>query len=404
MNNIEKSRAIPQYRFPEFANSDEWDEKEINELLNYERPDNYIVSDTNYNDEGTPVLTANKSFVLGYTNETEGVYQDLPAIIFDDFTVDKKYVDFPFKVKSSAIKILKQKNKNNLKFVFELMNTIRFDPSEHKRYYISVYQNLKVAVPKKIDEQNKIANCLSSLDNCIEAEAEKLEELKIHKKGLMQKLFPIDDETVPQYRFPEFVGSADWEEITLDDLAEFRRGSFPQPYGLPEWYDEEKGMPFIQVFDVGEDLRIKPKTKNKISKFAAKKSVFIAAGTVIVTLQGSIGRVAITQYDAYIDRTLLLFEKINREIDKTFFAYILQLLFDIEKQKAPGGIIKTITKEVLSKFVVRITEINEQKKIANFLISLDNLINSQAEKVEALKLHKKGFMQGLFPTNEEENK
>jgi type I restriction enzyme S subunit len=258
----------------------------------------------------------------------------------------------------------------------------------------------QIATPE-FTEQQKIVDCLSSLDNLIAAENKKLEALKTHKKGLMQKLFPAEGKTVPQRRFPEFRGSGKWGEITLKKLADFRRGSFPQPYGLPDWYDEEKGMPFIQVFDVGDDLRVKSKTKNKISALATKQSVFIPEGTVIITIQGSIGRVAITQYDAYIDRTLLLFEKFHRIINKIFIAYTLQMLFSVEKQKAPGGIIKTITKEVLSGFVVKIPDTKEQKKIANCLSSLDDKITAQAGKIETLKQHKKGLMQGLFPSAQE---
>ena len=202
---------------------------------------------------------------------------------------------------------------------------------------------------------------------------------------------------IPELRFPEFVKDGEWFEDTLINIAKFRRGSFPQPYGLPEWYDVKNGMPFIQVYDVGDDFRLKPTTKSKISKLAAEQSVFIKKGTVIITIQGSIGRVAITQYDAYIDRTLLLFEEFYNDIDKTFFAYILFLLFEIEKQKAPGGIIKTITKEVLSDFVISFPESQEQQKIATCLSSLDEVIAAHSQKLELLKDHKKGLMQNLFP-------
>ncbi|MFN9999092.1 MAG: restriction endonuclease subunit S, partial [bacterium] len=92
MNNNNENKMIPEFRFPEFK--DVWSPEQLSNLLDYERPDNYIVKDTNYISEGTPVLTANKSFILGYTQETFGVCNDIPAIIFDDFTVDKKFVDF----------------------------------------------------------------------------------------------------------------------------------------------------------------------------------------------------------------------------------------------------------------------------------------------------------------------
>ncbi len=267
------------------------------------------------------------------------------------------------------------------------------------RFNISkgAFLKLKVSLPKNQKEQQKIAACLSSLDEVITAESQKLEVLKDHKRGLLQNLLPVGKETIPKLRFKEFQNADEWNEDTLANIASFRRGSFPQPYGLPKWYDDENGMPFIQVFDVGEDFRLKPTTKRKISSLAAEQSVFIPKGTLIITIQGSIGRVAITQYDAYIDRTLLLFEEFYQEVDITFFAYTIFLLFEIEKQKAPGGIIKTITKEVLSSFVVKLPSIEEQQKIASCLTSLDELISAQTEKIESLQFHKKGLLQGLFP-------
>ncbi len=202
---------------------------------------------------------------------------------------------------------------------------------------------------------------------------------------------------IPKLRFPEFIDCGEWEKKRLEEISEYRRGSFPQPYGLSGWYDDENGMPFIQVYDVDENLRLKPNTKRKITKVAGEQSVFIKKNTVIVTLQGSIGRVAITQYDAFIDRTLLLFQKFLKPIEKVFFAYTIQLLFEIEKQKAPGGIIKTITKEALSNFKILLPKPKEQQKIAYCLSSLDELIEAHSQKLELLKQHKKGLMQNLFP-------
>jgi type I restriction enzyme S subunit len=189
----QEGETVPTLRFKEFEDSGQWEVKKLGEILDYERPDKYIVKDENYTNEGTPVLTANKSFILGYTQETDDICNDIPAIIFDDFTVDKKFVDFPFKVKSSAIKILRPKGKDDLKFIFELMTLISFEAKEHKRYYISTFQNLTVPIPK-LAEQQKIASCLSSLDDIITAQTEKIELLEQHKKGMVQGLFPMENE------------------------------------------------------------------------------------------------------------------------------------------------------------------------------------------------------------------
>lgn len=187
-----------------------------------------------------------------------------------------------------------------------------------------------------------------------------------------------------------------WKALQIRDVAKYRRGSFPQPYGLPQWYDEIGGKPFIQVVDVGENCRLKKTTKQKLSKKAEKYSVFVKKGSVIITIQGSIGRVAVTDYDAYMDRTLLLFESFNVPVDVHFFKYALQVLFEKEKQSAPGGIIKTITKEALSSFVLQIPPIEEQSLISNSLSDIDSLISKLDQLIQKKKNIKQGAMQELL--------
>lgn len=174
-------------RIPGFG--EEWKEVRLSKLLHYEQPNKYLVNEIlEYNESMTPVLTANKSFVLGSTLDEEGIYNNLPVIIFDDFTTDNKYVNFPFKIKSSAIKLLKPKTSNaNLKFVYEAIQLINLPLGGHKRYYISEYQHIKVKIPS-IQEQEAIANILSTADQEIELLKEQLEHLKTQKKGLMQLL------------------------------------------------------------------------------------------------------------------------------------------------------------------------------------------------------------------------
>ena len=203
---------------------------------------------------------------------------------------------------------------------------------------------------------------------------------------------------IPKLRFPEFGG--EWEEKRLGEIAKFRRGSFPQPYGLSKWYDDENGLPFIQVYDVGFDGRLKETTKRKITPEAAKLSVFAEKGTVVLTIQGSIGRIAITQYDAYIDRTLLIFTSYLLPVNKEFFMYSVYLLFEEEKRKAPGGTIKTITKEKLTNFKIKLPSLPEQQKIASFLSVVDERIKILQTKREALVKYKKGIMQKIFPAKD----
>lgn len=143
----------------------------LEDVLDYEQPQAYIVNSTDYSDDyKTPVLTPGKSFVLGYTNELSGICNHLPVIIFDDFTTESKYVDFPFKVKSSAMKILRARGEINLKYVAIFMSITRLVGDTHKRYWISEYSKIPIPIPP-LREQGRIVlaakHLLNQLDNLI---------------------------------------------------------------------------------------------------------------------------------------------------------------------------------------------------------------------------------------------
>lgn len=161
-------------------------------------------------------------------------------------------------------------------------------------------------------------------------------------------------------------------------MANYIRGSFPQPYTNSDFYDEENGKPFVQVADIGFDLKLNPDTKAHISKIAEPKSRFVEAGKVVVALQGSIetsiGRTAITQYDAYFDRTILIFEDYKVPMDKLYFAQVIKKLFEFEKERAWGATISTITKEHLNDFVIGVPKIEEQKLLGNLFTNIDGTI------------------------------
>lgn len=163
---------------------------EINQLLTYEQPTAYIVTNDEYSTDTTliPVLTANKGFVLGYTDEDFGIYQKGECIIFDDFTMDAKYVSFPFKVKSSAIKMLTAKPNVNLRFMFEYLSYLELKSEEHKRHYISEIASLVVELPSK-EMQNKIASLMTSLDNKLALEENTSVRYEDEKQYLLSQMF-----------------------------------------------------------------------------------------------------------------------------------------------------------------------------------------------------------------------
>ena len=188
---IEKKKNIKQGLMQQLLKPKKgWVVKKLGDFLDYEQPTNYLVSNTEYDDfNQIPVLTAGKTFVLGYTNEEHGIFKNLPVIIFDDFTTSVKYVNFPFKAKSSAMKMLIPKNKNvNLRFIYELMQQIKYIPGDHKRHWIAEYSQMEIIVPSTKKEQDDIATILYDMNNELDLLEKKLSKNNLIKNGMMQNL------------------------------------------------------------------------------------------------------------------------------------------------------------------------------------------------------------------------
>ena len=182
---------FPQLRFAGFA--DAWEERKLGEVFNYEQPTKYIVKSTEYDDNfNTPVLTAGKSFLLGYTDEISGIKNatvENPVVIFDDFTTGSHYVDFPFKIKSSAMKLLSlNDNSDNFYFMFNTLKNIKYVPQSHERHWISKFSSFGIYKPSQ-EEQQKIGSFFKQLDATIALHQRKLEKLQELKKGYLQKMF-----------------------------------------------------------------------------------------------------------------------------------------------------------------------------------------------------------------------
>ncbi|WRG19725.1 restriction endonuclease subunit S [Helicobacter pylori] len=222
-----------------------------------------------------------------------------------------------------------------------------------------------------LNEQIAIANILSDVDHYLYS----LDALILKKESVKKAL---SFELLSQRKRLKGFNQA-WQRVRLGTYK-YRRGSFPQPYGNPQWYSDN-GMPFVQVYDVGENFKLNQKTKQKISKIAQPMSVFVPKNSVIITLQGTIGRVALTQYDCYCDRTILIFDNNTlNDVNKYFFVLSLFTKFEEEKRKADGSIIKTITKQTLKDFEILLPPLNEQIAIANILSALDSEIISLKNK------------------------
>ncbi|WRE95529.1 restriction endonuclease subunit S [Helicobacter pylori] len=167
-----------------------WQKVRLGDILSYEQPTKFLVATTQYLQKGfTPILTAGKTFILGYTNDKHGIYTNIPVIIFDDFTTDSKMVNFPFKVKSSAIKILSLRDNNqaDLKYIYEKLTLLKHQVTDHKRYWIDEFSNIEILLPP-LNEQATIANILSGLDHEIISLKNKKRQFENIKKALNHDL------------------------------------------------------------------------------------------------------------------------------------------------------------------------------------------------------------------------
>ena len=168
---------VPEIRFKGFTEA--WEQRKLGEVFKYEQPQAYIVESTEYNEKNDiPVLTAGQSFILGYTNEyfgIKGASENEPVIIFDDFTTSSHYVNFPFKVKSSAMKLLTLNNeKDNIHCAYNVLKNISYLPVSHERHWISVFSKFEILIPKYTKEQKQIGEFFRNIDNLITLHQRKL--------------------------------------------------------------------------------------------------------------------------------------------------------------------------------------------------------------------------------------
>ena len=182
---------VPEWRFPQFT--DAWEQRKLGDIFKYEQPQAYIVESTEYDDRfQIPVLTAGQSFVLGYTDEDFGIKNANPrnpVVIFDDFTTSSHYVDFPFKVKSSAMKLLSLVNeKDDIHCAYNVLQNIGYEPVSHERHWISTFAKFNVYMPQNSAEQKCIGDYFANLDNLITLHQRKLTGMEKQKKSLTQLL------------------------------------------------------------------------------------------------------------------------------------------------------------------------------------------------------------------------
>jgi type I restriction enzyme S subunit len=278
--------------------------------------------------------------------------------------------------------------------------------------YLRQIMSLKIELPPKKSEQQKIADCLSSLDELITAEAHKLEAYKAHRKGLMQKLFPAEGETVSEWRFPEFRESGEWDKIKLIDTAnKKKKWSFiGGPFGsnLKSCDYTNTGVRIIQLQNIGDAKFIDTyKIFTSEKKADELLSCNIYPGEIILSKMGApVGRACLIPNNH--SRYVMCSDGIRLVVDENHYSkYFIYSLINSDQfrskieNNSTGSTRKRIGLDVLKNLPMTVPHKPEQQKIADCLSSLDELITAHAKKIDTLKAHKKGLMQELFPSTDE---
>ena len=382
---------VPAIRFAGFT--DPWEQRKLGELFDYEQPQPYIVRGTEYDDSfPTPVLTAGQSFVLGYTNEKQGIKMaspEHPVIIFDDFTTSSHFVDFPFKVKSSAIKLLTLRDKNeDIHFAYQVLQNIAYTPVSHERHWISKFATFATLMPECKSEMQAIGHFMSNLDGLITLHQRKYDKLVVFKKSMLEKMFPKDGESVPEIRFAGFTDP--WEQRKLGDVTDSFSGGTPDG-SHASYYGGS--IPFIRSAEINSDKTELFLTEKGLDNSSAK---IVERGTVLYALYGATsGEVGIAAIKGAINQAILALSP-HTGNDPLFLASWLRRekarIVDTYLQGGQGNLSGSIVKELS----FALPQQKEQQVIGSFFSHLDNLITLHQRKLELLQNIKKSLLDKMF--------
>ena len=412
MSKVNRKGLTPNLRFPEFLSEPGWDLSELEEI-----------SDRIQEKAGDSELeTISISAGIGFVSQKEKFSRDISGQQYKNYIKLKKG-EFAYnkgnskKFPQGCIYKLKEFNEGAAPTSFICF---RFKPSVVPDFYQGYFESnfhgkqltkyitsgarmdgllnispdnffkIILPTPSKKEEQQKIADCLSSLDEFIHAETERLEALQAHKKGLMQQLFPAEGETVPKLRFPEFQDSGEWVEKMVKELFNSFSGGTPTTT-RKEYYGGK--IPFIRSAEINKDS-----TELFLSELGLKNSSakLVRKGDVLVALYGAnSGDVGISKIDGAINQAILC---LRSEKSNEFLYHYLTFLKEWIIQKFIQGGQGNLSGEIIKTLKLRFPDnTDEQEVISKSLSECDSLISSQSEKIESLKSHKKGLLQQLFP-------
>jgi type I restriction enzyme S subunit len=429
MSNKGKALMVPKLRFPDFREAEGWKEVPLSELISA------LDAGVSVNSGDRPA-TANEIGILKTSAVTNGVFEPQEnKVVFDEVergrvkesvrggTIIISRMNTPALVGANAyveanlenlylpdrLWAAKSKLGTSMRFVASILGSDkgRAALSQLAKGSSGSMKNITkpdvlaflVKAPSPA-EQQKIADCLSSLDELIAAQVRKVDTLKTHKKGLMQQLFPREGETQPYLRFPEFDGASGWANESLEDLA--KRGSGHTPgKSFPEYYGG--GIKWVSLADSKRlDAGLIFESETEISELGIKRSsaVLHPAGTVLISRDAGVGKSAVMAVPMAVSQHFIVWICDGQKLSNWFLYYLLQLMKPIFERIATGSTIKTIGLPFFKSLRIAVPSLSEQQRIADCLKSLDEVITAATRALESLKTHKKGLMQQLFPSAE----
>ena len=366
------------------------DSMKIKDFIAYEQPNEYIVESDRYNNKySTPVLTAGQSFILGYTNESKGVYEKGPCIIFDDFTTSVHYVDFPFKVKSSAMKILTTKSNANIKYCYYLLLSLSKMPPNHKRQWISTTSEKSYVLPS-MDKQISIVKQLDLISDTIANYTNQIENLDNLVKARFIEMFgdPIDNpREYPVHQLSEYImsltsGSRGWAQYCVDDGE--------------EW--------FITIKNVNNcHISIDNMQPVNAPDNAEAKRTKVHEGDLLISITADLGRTGvvtkeIAEYGAYINQHLSCI-RLNRDV--------LNPLFVAHYMESPAGKEQFIAKNQsavkaglnfnsINSLKIMVPPLAEQNRFIDFIKLVDKSREEVKKSLEKTQQLYDSLMQEYF--------
>jgi type I restriction enzyme S subunit len=391
---------LPKLRFPAFRGEQGWRRAKVDDLVETVTPPKKLPTSAYASEGSFPIIDQSQSHISGWSDDTSAlISEDLPLIVFGDHTCTLKLIDRPFVQGADGIKILKSGPAIGTPYLYQFLTYRSLVTEEYKRHY-SILREKIVDFPEfKSGEQRKIAECLTSVDEVIAAQARKVNELKTHKKWLMQQLFPRVGETLPQLRFREFQNFGEWVRRKLGELVTVVSGQVDPTQ--PGYRD---------CAQIGSD-NIESNTGRLINlKSARDKGVmsgnyaFDDLDILYSKIRPALNKVAAPAFSGICSADIYPIRPANGDIVRTYLLYLLfsQSFLEYAIRNSERGKIPKINRDALLSYEAIIPSPPEQDRIAACLSSLDTLITAEAQKLDALERHKRGLMQQLFPSAEKD--